>query len=198
LLLTVGWIVVSRKELSILCNWLDPGAYEPPDETMVAMGIAGALAILFFASRSTLWFGIAYSVYAAINLAAVVHFKNQMVDVIGRSRTQLDKNPPLGVSLYRSAIDLLEVHYVKRHNITRVAATLFLGLTGLALSILSRDGVHSRLNTYAYIPYLSALVLLEGVVMFSWRAHLYRAVRPLVAARYEVESADLRNDEEIG
>jgi hypothetical protein len=189
LLLTVGWSLVSHKELSILCEWLDPKDYQPPDESLVGFGIAAALSVLFFASRSPLWFGISYSVYAAINLAAVIHLKNQMVTATHGSRQRLEDEPPEGAQLYQEAIDLLDLHYVKRPNVLRVATILVLAVTGLTLSILSKDGVHPRLNTYAYLVYLTSLVVLEGLVMFVWRAKLYSGVKPLAVARYELERA---------
>src|SRR5580704_3445571 len=173
LLLTVGWSLVSDKELTILCEWLDPKDYKPPDERLVGFGITVALSILFFASRSPLWFGISYSAYAAINLGAVIHLKHQMVAAARGSRRRLKDEPPAGAQLYEQAIDLLELHYVKRPNVLRVGTTLALGAMGLALSIVAKDGVHSRLNIYAYLVYLASLIVLEGLVMFVWRAKLY-------------------------
>jgi hypothetical protein len=189
LLLTAGWILVSLKELTIICEWLDPMVYDPPDETLVGLGIAVALSALFFASRSPLWFGVSYSVYTAINLAAVIHLRKQMVDVIARSRARLDVEPPAGAQLYRRAIDLLELYYVKRPNTLRVAATLALALAGLALSIVSQDEAHASFKAYAYVLYLTSLVVLEGLVAFVWRARLYGGVRPLAAAKHELERA---------
>src|SRR5258708_4898895 len=190
LLLTAGWILVSHKELSILCEWLDPKDYPPPDERAVGLVIAGALSVLFFASRSPLWFGVSYSVYTALNLAAVIHLKHQMVTALRGSRIRLDEERPVGAEFYRAAIDKLEVHYVRRPNVLRVGATLCLGLAGLALSIVARNGAHERLNAYAYVLYLTSLVVFEGFVMFFWRAQLYAGVKPLAVAKYELERAN--------
>ena len=187
LLLTAGWILVGDKELGILCEWLDPKAYEPPDETLVILGIAVALILLFFAARNAVWFGVTYSVYTAINLAAVIHFRKQMVDAIAKSRVRLDEESPKDASLYRAAIDLIEAYYLKRPNTARVAGTLVLALSGLSLSIIFRRGNHANLDAYSYITYLLSVLLLEGAVAFLWRAKLYAGIHPLAVSKREAE-----------
>src|SRR5947199_10130719 len=50
----------------------------PPQETLVIMGIAVCLVILLFATRNAFLFGIAYTLYSAMNLWAVIHFRSQL------------------------------------------------------------------------------------------------------------------------
>jgi hypothetical protein len=187
LLLTAGWVAVGHKELGIICDWLDPDSYTPPDETLAVWSLAGALAFLFFAARNPLWFGISYFLYTAINLIAVIYFRKQMNSAIGGSRKRLQRECPPNGPLYLDAVNLLDSYYLQRPNIERVAATLVLALGGLILSAAPRLGNVRSLSIYAYLLYLFSIIVLEGAVAFFWRWKLYAGIRPLTVARDEAE-----------
>ena len=193
-LLAAGWIIVAYKELGIVCEWLDPKEYKPPDETITILSIAVALVGLLFTARDALWFGFAYSIYSAVNLAASIHLRNEYQTAIRRSRQRLESEPPSNASIYLGALVLLNVFYVRRPNIRRVIVMLFLGLTGLGCSLIGVVGHHKNLISDAYIIYLFSILILEGAVAYFWRAKLYNGLRPLDVAKYESERSQMPNE----
>src|SRR5258708_18764596 len=50
LLLTAGWILVSHKELNILCEWLHTKDYPPPYQRAHSLYIAAAMYVLYLSS----------------------------------------------------------------------------------------------------------------------------------------------------
>src|SRR6266481_703506 len=134
-LLTGYWWWVTNKELDALCEWLDPKAYEPPDDSLVAIGITAVLALMIFSSRSPILFGIIYSVYNAANFLACRHLQHEVAEATRASRERLDLEGSDMAKVYGQAINVIEAYYVDRPHLLRIAITLTLSLVGLALAI---------------------------------------------------------------
>ena len=187
LLLTAGWMAVSHKELNILCEWLDPEEYEPPDGMLVGLAVAAALLTLLFAARSAFWFGLAYSIYTAINVIAVLYLARQLTRAIALSQSKLHQETGETATIYRQALGELHSYYLSKRNLLRVTATLVLAVTGLILSYFARRSATGRLEIYAYSVYLTSIMVLEGALAFLWRARLYAIFNRLNARRITVE-----------
>jgi hypothetical protein len=187
-LLIVGWRWVSQKELDLLCEWLDPRHYAPPEETIVIFGISAALGILLLVANHPLLFGIAYSLYSGVNFGAWLHFRNQLKVALSGSRDRLKEE---GVEtagtdvMYSAALDCLERYYILRPHVYRFIALLTLAGFGLVAACYGtfRSSVAAR--TTAYIAYIFAIFVFEEVVITRWRLRFYADLRSLSTALSE-------------
>lgn len=187
LLLTGGWMAVSNKELSILCEWFDPKEYELPDGFLISPLVALALIALLVAARNAVWFGVLYTIYTTLNLVAVLYFNTQLKTALVRSRIRLAEDRPVAVAVYEDALNVIESYYVVRPNTGRVISTLILSVVGLTLSCIALGHRSGWIEPAAYIIYLLSIALFEGIVAFSWRAKFYRQIHDLNAVRCELE-----------
>jgi hypothetical protein len=186
-LLTAGWIIVANKEFDIMCEFLDPEDYKPPDEIVTGLVVAATLTVLLYTSRNPIWFGISYVVYAGLSIYAwwVVGF--QMKTAIAKTHSRLDKDPKSDAPFIREALELLSSYYVKQPNIPRLVGCLILGVVGLGLAVFGQSKADMLLNEIAYVCFLLSIIGLEGGVAFYWRSKLYRGIGSLEIAKQEAE-----------
>jgi uncharacterized membrane protein YphA (DoxX/SURF4 family) len=191
-LLVGGWIVFLKKDLDVLESWLDPVGYEPPEETLVSVGLAIVLASLLLTARYVRLFGIVYVLYTAGNLVASRHLRRQSLDAILSSRKWLDEDrnkPELAVSvaIYDRALDALERFLLRRPNLLRIATCLGLAALGLVFAAYGHTARRQSAELIAYGIYIASIIGPDLGVMMGWRLSLFGALRPLEAARYELK-----------
>ena len=186
-LLTAGWIFVANKEFEIMCDFLDPLAYQIPNEVFVGLAIAASLAILLYTARNPLWFGISYSVYMLLSVLGWTRAKGEMDKAIEASRVKLEDEPKKMRDIYGGALNILYSYYVRQANLPRVWASFALGLLGLMFSLLGLILGRTIFNTVAYAIFIFSILALEGGLAFYWRFKLYAQVRPFETAKHDIE-----------
>lgn len=188
-LLTAGWVFVANKEFEIMCDFLDPIEYQIPDETFIGMVIAAALAILLYAARNPLWFGMSYSVYMLLSVLGWTRVIGEMDKAIKGSRQNLRDEPKQKRDIYGGALDVLDSYYVRQANLPRVWISFALGVLGFIFSIFALILRRTIFNTVAYLIFILSILVLEGGLAFYWRFKLYTQVRPFATAKYDLENA---------
>jgi hypothetical protein len=186
-LLTAGWIVVANKEFDIMCDFLDPEDYRPPDEIVVGFTVAATLIVLLYTSRNAIWFGVSYIVYALVSIYGWWTVGQQLKIAIAKSHIRLDKYPDSDAPYIREALRLLSRYYVEQPNITRLVACLILGILGLGLAFFGHLRADPFFTAFAYLSYLISIVCLEGGVAFYWRLKLYSGIGRQEIAKHEAE-----------
>lgn len=191
LLLVGGWIVFLKMDLDAVATWLDPVAYEPPNETLVSVGLAVMLAGLILTARYVVLFGIVYALYATSNLLASRHLRGQAGEAIRKSHERLDADrghPELAdsVAIYDKALGALKRFLLLRPNLPRIAACLCMGGLGLSAAAYSHAARSQSAEVVAYTIYIAALIGPEMAVMMVWRMVFYNELRPLASARREL------------
>ena len=186
-LLTAGWIFVANKEFEIMCDFLDPLAYEIPNEMYVGLAIAAALTILLYTARNPVWFGVSYSAYMLLSVLGWSRAKRDMDKAIKASREKLEDEPKKMRDLYGGALNILYSYYVRQANLPRVWASFVLGVSGLIFSLLAVKLGQTIFNTVAYVIFIFSILVLEGGLAFYWRFKLYSQVRPFETAKHDIE-----------
>jgi hypothetical protein len=187
--LVAGWKWVSQKELELLCEWLDPRSYAPPEETIVIFGISVALGLLLLTAYSPLLFGITYLLYCGFNFGAWLHFRNQLTDALEKSRERLKEegvDAPEKDSIYAAALNGIEHYYIKRPHMYRFILILTLAALGLAAAVY---GVFQNSGTAlvaSYVAYIIAVFIFEALIITRWRLKYYAELRPLSTAISEL------------
>src|SRR5205823_5806988 len=135
-------------------------------------GIAIALGILLFVARSPFYFGVAYSLYSAINLASVGHLGVEMCKALNASQDRLTKegtDVPKNARIYAKALELLRKYYLSKYHILRLLLILIIAITGLVVGSYGRCYQSQRADTLAYALFIFDVVVLEGVYISIWR-----------------------------
>jgi uncharacterized membrane protein YphA (DoxX/SURF4 family) len=190
-LLVGGWIVFLKKDIDAIADWLDPVAYQPPDEVVASVGLAVVLASLLLTARYVRLFGIVYVLYTTGNLIASAHLRREASVAIRSSRERVDEDrdkPELAasVAIYDKALDALERFLLDRPNLLRMAICVALAALGLVSAVYGHAARRQSVELIAYGIYIVSIIGPDVAVMMSWRFSLFSALRPLEAARYEM------------
>ena len=181
-LLVAGWKWVSQREFGLLCEWLDPKDYNPPEETFVIVGISVGLGLLLLAAHYPVIFGSVYTVYICANFAASLHFQKQMILLLQKSRERLRREGvdlPEKRSIYSAALDNIEYYYIVRPHQLRFIFILLLAIFGLAAALYSAHEGSVAFTNAAYISYILSVFVLEEVVITRWRLRYYAKMQSL-------------------
>jgi hypothetical protein len=198
LLFTTGvlifiWIWATQKEMDLLFDWMDPERYEPPSdfkETAIIISLGILLVGLIYAARDPVAYGIVFTAYSIFVLFATKRFERELVDVIDRSRTRMEKkgdarNDELE-KLYLKGIAILEHYFLKRPQRLRHSLIVSLSIVGLVLALWSKHVANSVFAAAAYIVYITTVVVSE-VVIGCWRNRRDEQLRPITAEIKELE-----------
>jgi hypothetical protein len=192
LLIAIGikvalWIWVSQKELALFCQWLDPEDYEPPDETIIIVGFAVVLAILLYAARNPIVFGVAYTVYSVANVLGWIHVRGEIGTAVTKSRLRLkEEKPSEQAGIIEQALALIERYYVRAPHIARSSLGLILAITGLAISTYGGLRHNQTATEAAYLVYIFDTLIIEELGTMRLRLAFYAGLRPLSAKVHDL------------
>jgi hypothetical protein len=180
----VTWILISEMELDILCDWLDPKDYQPPNETATILLLAVTLTALVLAAKYLFLFGIIYVLYAIGNLFGWWRLRLELRVAI--SRTRLRQEEDLTKAEIRTrALNAMEAYYLTFPHMLRSWIVLVAAIVPLLIAIYAKVQPNQLFGTVGYGIYIfDILVVEEATIMFS-RSAFYTAMRPISAAEYE-------------
>lgn len=176
LILDYLWIWSSNKEMSILFDWLDPKRYVPPatiKETSQILLLAGILTALIFCARDPWWFGVVFTVYAALMLPFSSARNREVAEAIAGSKLRISEDTAElsckdAAGLYLDGVRVVELYYLRRPIIARHVVVLVASLFSLIPAFLWKAGRGAIFGMIAYGMYLLVIVISESVLAY-WR-----------------------------
>lgn len=193
-LLVFLWIWATQRELDLLFDWLDPERYVPPSsikETLLILFFGVTLAGMLLAARNPWSYGVVFTTYSAVLLAATSYVKREIEKAIVSSKSRARKdtaNKELEprATLYLRGIDALEHYFLKRPQVLRLTITLIASTAASAFGVWFKLGGPRITGLIAYLGFATTIVVSEFVIG-RWRCVRDGAIRKILCELSEHE-----------